>query len=179
MAPSRTIPTTFARAIPASLANASKAATSAALRGGTCDMMGSAPFTVFDWLVLGFIAVLAIFTVVYIFLSRRHVSKIENFANESEKTHVKYFKMPSCPYCKKFDESWHAVSNTMAGESIAFEKPIDVTKPTPETQADVELARTRCNGFPCFMTLRGDKVSAVNSGYKDPVAFERWITEHQ
>lgn len=174
-----------ASTIPAAVTVPSTSAATAAV--GTCSMM-SGSFSMIDWILIGFVIGLSIFTVVYIYMSRRQVSRIEKYAERSEKTTVKYFKMPSCSYCKRFDDVWDVVSRTMSSNdgtnSIIFDGPIDITtantaSSTPANNADISLARARCNGYPCYMTLRGDSIISTDSGYRDQTAFESWVAQNQ
>lgn len=173
------------KVLPVEFASSPLASSTSAASTGTCSMYGSS-FTLIDWVLIGFVIVFSVFAFVYVYTSRQQVSRIENYAQRSEKTTVKYFKMPSCMFCKRFDDVWERVSRTMSSHddsggsnSIIFDGPIDITSKKGTSSADITLARSRCNGYPCYMTMRGDSIVASESGYKDQTAFENWITQNQ
>lgn len=143
-------------------------------------------FSVFDYVLIGVLVGLIAISIYYIFATRKTVGRIENFAEEGSKgsaflqKRVVYIKMSNCPYCKKFDPVYHAVSKDKQWQkknslAIAFEKPIDVKDDSEEATKYKDMAR--CDGYPCYMLINAVDGSVVrkHTGFVDEDKFKQFL----
>jgi hypothetical protein len=143
-------------------------------------------FSLFDYVLIAVLFGLIAVSIYYIFSTRRSVTRIENFADEGSKGSaflehkVVYIKMSHCPYCKKFDPVYKAVSEDKKwqkknGLSIAFEEPIDVKDNSEKATGYKEAAH--CDGYPCYMLINAADGSVVRkeTGYVDEEGFKQFL----
>jgi hypothetical protein len=83
---------------------------------------------------------------------------------------VKYVFMDGCPHCVKFNASYEETSQDIdLAQKFKFEK-MDVKS------AEAAELRKSCDGYPCYVVIKGDAVVAKASGYRSTSDFKSWLT---